>query len=138
MPGSGGFTGERCGALTRRGTACAQPAMRNGRCRMHGGKTPRGMDSSNFRHGRYSKSVPDQLVTTYRRSLADEERHELRDEIALAEAKVADLLTGMRHGESDRLWLKLLSLELRMRRAPEEKAAELLDEILRLIRGGGD
>lgn len=27
----------RCGAKTRRGTSCQSPAMRNGRCRMHGG-----------------------------------------------------------------------------------------------------
>ena len=29
----------RCGAATRAGHACAQPAMRNGRCRLHGGKS---------------------------------------------------------------------------------------------------
>jgi hypothetical protein len=38
----------RCGARTRSGTACQQPAMRNGRCRMHGGtstgpRTPEGL-----------------------------------------------------------------------------------------------
>ncbi|MFZ0021256.1 MAG: HGGxSTG domain-containing protein, partial [Acetobacteraceae bacterium] len=27
----------RCGARTRAGTDCRQPAMRNGRCRLHGG-----------------------------------------------------------------------------------------------------
>ena len=27
----------RCGARTRNGTACRQPAMKNGRCRLHGG-----------------------------------------------------------------------------------------------------
>jgi hypothetical protein len=30
-------TASRCGAKTRRATACQGPAMRNGRCRMHGG-----------------------------------------------------------------------------------------------------
>jgi hypothetical protein len=29
----------RCGARTRRGTACLAPAMKNGRCRSHGGKS---------------------------------------------------------------------------------------------------
>jgi hypothetical protein len=29
----------RCGAKTRAGCACRQPAMRNGRCRLHGGKS---------------------------------------------------------------------------------------------------
>src|SRR5262249_1624075 len=27
----------RCGAKTRKGTACQAPAMRNGRCQLHGG-----------------------------------------------------------------------------------------------------
>ena len=30
----------RCGAQTRRGTACLGPAMANGRCRMHSGNNP--------------------------------------------------------------------------------------------------
>lgn len=29
----------RCGARTRQGSACRQPAMANGRCRLHGGKS---------------------------------------------------------------------------------------------------
>ena len=29
----------RCGAKTRKQTACQSPAMPNGRCRMHGGKS---------------------------------------------------------------------------------------------------
>lgn len=32
-------TGPRCGAKTRQGSACVNAAMRNGRCRMHGGKS---------------------------------------------------------------------------------------------------
>ena len=29
----------RCGARTRTGSSCCQPAMPNGRCRLHGGKS---------------------------------------------------------------------------------------------------
>ena len=29
----------RCGARTRNGVACRSPAMPNGRCRLHGGKS---------------------------------------------------------------------------------------------------
>jgi hypothetical protein len=112
--------------------------MRNGRCRMHGGKSPRGVDSPHFKHGRYSKSVPDRLVERYEAVLSDEERHDLRDEIALSEAKVADLLAGMEHGESDKLWLRLRSMVAKMRAAPKEKRAPILREMLRLIRQGGE
>ena len=55
----------RCGAKTRSGTPCKSPAMANGRCRMHGGKstgarTPEGLERSrkaNFKHGLYSAEV---------------------------------------------------------------------------------
>ena len=49
----------RCGARTRRDTPCRQPAMPNGRCKMHGGKssgprTPEGLERSRWstwKHG---------------------------------------------------------------------------------------
>ena len=55
----------RCGARTRRGTACQAPAMRNGRCRMHGGlstgpRTPEGLERSRrarWKHGAYSEDA---------------------------------------------------------------------------------
>lgn len=46
----------RCGAKTRKGTPCQSPAMHNGRCRMHGGKStgaPKG-NSNALKHGRYT------------------------------------------------------------------------------------
>jgi len=49
----------RCLARTRRGTPCQSPAMPNGRCRMHGGKSPgapRGNKNA-FRHGGRSSEV---------------------------------------------------------------------------------
>lgn len=55
-------TAPRCGAKTRRGKKCQAPAMRNGRCRMHGGsstgpRTPEGLARSRrarWKHGLYS------------------------------------------------------------------------------------
>src|SRR5215217_7134931 len=128
-----------CGATTRRATTCKNPRMANGRCRMHGGLTPRGTDLPQFEHGRYSKSLPDRLVGRYEKALADEERHDLRDEIALSEAKVDDLLQKMERGESDEMWMRLRTLEQQVRRASEagERRAELLGEILTLIQRGG-
>ena len=46
----------RCGARTRNGTPCRSPAMANGRCRMHGGKSPGapiGNDHAR-KHGHYT------------------------------------------------------------------------------------
>ena len=49
----------RCGARTRNGTPCRSPAMENGRCRMHGGKSPGApIGNANAReHGRYSAAA---------------------------------------------------------------------------------
>lgn len=52
----------RCGARTRQAGVCRQPAMPNGRCRLHGGKstgprTTEGIErirASRTIHGRYS------------------------------------------------------------------------------------
>jgi hypothetical protein len=49
----------RCGAKTRRGTPCKSPAMKNGRCRMHGGKStgpPKGTQNA-LKHGYYARSA---------------------------------------------------------------------------------
>jgi hypothetical protein len=47
--------GPRCGAHSRRtGQPCRNGAMPNGRCRMHGGATPRGAQHGAFVHGEHT------------------------------------------------------------------------------------
>ena len=49
----------RCGAKTRVGGMCRQPAMPNGRCKMHGGKStgaPKGNQNA-VKHGGYTKEA---------------------------------------------------------------------------------
>jgi hypothetical protein len=65
----------RCGAKTRAGSTCRQPVMKNGRCRLHGGKSPgapRGERNGNYRHG-----LPT-IETAAQRRQAAEVRRELR------------------------------------------------------------
>ena len=62
----------RCGARTRSGQACRGPAMPNGRCRMHGGKSPGaplGERNGNYRHGRYTREA-----TELQREVRDQTR----------------------------------------------------------------
>jgi hypothetical protein len=50
------YAARRCLARTRRGTPCQSLAMKNGRCRMHGGPSP-GAPKGNknaYKHGRYT------------------------------------------------------------------------------------
>jgi hypothetical protein len=63
---SGDFTkAPRCGAKNRRGLPCQQPAMKNGRCRLHGGKSTgartaegrRRIAQANLKHGYYAKAA---------------------------------------------------------------------------------
>ena len=58
------WLGERCGAKTRRGTACQRPAHKiNGRCSLHGGLStgPKSIEGlqriseANLKHGRFTK-----------------------------------------------------------------------------------
>jgi hypothetical protein len=58
----------RCGAKNRRGVPCRSPAMRNGRCRLHGGlstgpKTSAGIAAirrARTIHGYYSRAARDE------------------------------------------------------------------------------
>ena len=46
-----------CGARTRAGGRCRQPAMKNGRCRLHGGKSKSGMAHGRYKHGGRTKEA---------------------------------------------------------------------------------
>lgn len=46
---------KRCGAKTRSTHRCKAPAMKNGRCRMHGGKSPGA--PCGVKHGRYKNGL---------------------------------------------------------------------------------
>lgn len=97
----------RCGAKTRRGEPCRQYAMPNGRCRMHGGSSPTGLAHPNTTHGRYSKHLPTRMLATYEHAQQDPELLDLRDDIALLDARLSDLLKRVDSGESGQLWKDL-------------------------------
>ena len=52
---------KHCNAKTKAGTLCKRPAgwgtshVGEGRCKLHGGRSPRGAESPHYKHGRYSK-----------------------------------------------------------------------------------
>jgi hypothetical protein len=73
-------------------------------CRMHGAKTPRGPDLPQFKSGRYSNFLPTRLAATYRNAAKDPELLSLHSEIALLDARMAELLGRVDTGESGALW----------------------------------
>lgn len=63
-----------CGAKLRKkpGKFCqSTKLMSNGRCRLHGGKTPSGPDSANYKHGKYADAFKGQMLARFERLQKD-------------------------------------------------------------------
>jgi hypothetical protein len=107
---------------------------------MHGGKTPAGIASTLWRHGRTSKVLPTRLRDAYNASLQDKELLALRSEIALIDARINDLLQRVDIGESGRLWLRSKDVLMQLRRAlvsqDSKRVSETILELDDLIRRG--
>ena len=90
---------ESCGAKKRDGSPCRRPPLAGRkRCALHGGKTPVGVASPHFRHGRESKylrDLPDALRSGYKAALADESLLSLRDELAVLETRSREVMRQM-------------------------------------------
>lgn len=83
----------QCGAKTKSGSPCRMSAMPNGRCRIHGGKTPAaGITHPTFKTGRYSKHLPTRLSQGYQQALSDPDLLQLNDEIRLTDSLISSLL----------------------------------------------
>src|SRR5690606_35293513 len=98
----------RCGAKTRAGTPCRQhPVPGRERCRVHGGLTLRGADHPNHKTGRWSKDLPTRLAARYHEALKDAKLLELRDELAIIDARLSDQLATLDTGEAGAIWADL-------------------------------
>lgn len=66
------WAGPKCGAMTKRsGEPCGNPAMENGRCRIHGGKTPRG---DQWHRPQWPDAQAPDAMAKLNRKLVDRER----------------------------------------------------------------
>jgi hypothetical protein len=84
---------------------CQRPAM-VGRtvCYHHGGMIPRGIALPQTTTGRYSKHIPTRLLATYEQAKSDPELLALRDEVALIDSRLTDLIKRVETGESGHVW----------------------------------
>jgi hypothetical protein len=84
----------QCTARSKRtGERCKKAAMSGkGVCHIHGGKTPTGAMLRQFRHGRHSKYLPEQMLERYNVAQQDPERLALADEIALIDTAITQLI----------------------------------------------
>ena len=82
-----------CGARNRRGGHCTRPpAKGRTRCKLHGGASLCGPASPAFKHGRHSRYLPPRLLESYQASVDDPNLIVLRDDLALVETRMGDLL----------------------------------------------
>lgn len=137
--------GERkiCGAKRqRKESRCHAPPMENGRCRVHGGMSPKGVASPHFKTGRYSKWVPERLQDKYQTALGDANLLSLRDELALVDARLAELLGRVDKVGHDKAWAGMLERVSEARgfvsSGNSSAALKILEEAEEALRRGVD
>ena len=126
-------TGEQCKRYTDEGKRV---------CSIHGGKTPSGTASPHYRTGRYSKHLPARLSGQYEASKNDPALLELREDIALIDSRLSDLIKRVDTGESGQIWKDLVEtyseLDIAIRKKDSIMMGAMLTELNRLIIQGKD
>lgn len=85
------FDGKICGALNNQKKFCNNDPMENGRCRHHGGKSPKGLDHPRTVHGGYSRYLPERLIDKYHDAESNEDLANLKSEMALITTRLYEL-----------------------------------------------
>lgn len=94
-----------CGAKNQSARPCGSTHIfTNGRCKFHGGPSLSGVAHPNYIDGRRSKYLPQRLQKAYGEIRADEDLFTLRDDAALVEARLLDVLGRVDTGESGKHW----------------------------------
>jgi len=132
-----------CGAKTRSGNPCKLPGTgAGGRCKFHGGATPGGALSANFKHGRYSKYIPKRLAERFQEAASDPEILNLTADIALIDARIAEMLDGVEVGAGKDIFFRLQDAYTAFERAQQghdlEASKAALLSIKRLVTQGID
>lgn len=118
-----------CGAKKRNGQPCKAPSMKNGRCRIHGGKSLAGTASPRFKTGAYSKYLPARLKGKYEEFLADPDLFTLNNETALIKSRLSELTNALTGAEEIDLekWAEIAALTESHRRLSATERRHLID-----------
>lgn len=95
----------RCGAkLPGKGEYCTKPPCKGRtRCRRHGGRSLRGAEHPNYKHGRHTRLFGS-LREDYEAAISDPDLLSMREDVALIDAMVSDLLGRMKEGGAPNDW----------------------------------
>lgn len=109
----------QCTATSKRsGERCKGRAVNGSEvCYMHGGKTPKGAASPHFKTGKYSKALPQRMIAAYEAAASDPELLDLKQSVALIDARLLDLLSRVDSGESGVLWAETIKAFRALRKA---------------------
>ena len=101
-----------CGAATvtsKFTQPCTFTPMQNGRCKKHGGMTPKGIGHSAYEDGTDSRYVPAPLLEIYERAMRDGELLNMTKDLALMEGRLEQLFRKLGSGGSDKWWGALVT-----------------------------
>jgi len=96
-----------CGAERNDGFLCTASAMRNGKCRKHGGRAGAGPATPYRPMSRHSKRIPKRMRDGYEASLRDPELLSARADIALMDARIGELTSRLSNKDNADRWKML-------------------------------
>lgn len=114
------------------GIQCQRSAVAGKRvCTVHGGLTPGGIASANYKTGKYSKYLPDKLASRYEAAANDPNLLELNHEIGLMDMRLTSLLERVNHGETGLLWQDVGKLWQQYKDKPESDTTIKIDTLIK-------
>jgi hypothetical protein len=122
------------------GRPCGQPAVPGMNvCHWHGGKSQVGAGAHSFKHGRYSRYLPTRMIEQYEKSLRDPDLLSLKNDIAVVDARLAELVAMLDRGESGTHWRQLRAAMKRLNEVKTfEEKREALENLGHMIAQGGE
>ncbi|MBX7171356.1 MAG: hypothetical protein K1X72_10385 [Pyrinomonadaceae bacterium] len=120
----------RCTALSKRTKQkCKNIAVRGStKCRNHGGKTPRGVASTHYKNGLYSRYLPQNLLGRFESVENDKELSNLKAEMALVTVRIQELLDQLNNSSEAKknlIWSRIDLLIERKRRLVHTELSRL-------------
>lgn len=117
--------------------------MSNGRCKIHGGRSLKGVGSPTFVHGERSKyAIPSKMIAKYKGYLTDPELTHHRSQIAQVDTLLNELWSEYEEGVGPELWEKCQEVAGKLRIAERagdiQKSRLYFEELMFVIERGAE